>query len=371
MDNRAKVQEEALAVIEKNHRCSIIGSVGIGKTLIAILDIKKNFEVNKDYKCLVVVPKLSIQHAWILEFKKHNLEYLLDCVTFSTYISLKKQKIEYDCVYLDEAHSLLQTHLTFLLKYNNRIVGLTGTPPRHENSKKGIIFNTFCPPKYFYNIEDAVANNIINDYEIRVHYLKLDDSKYFKVSEIMNSKNKKWSSTEKKLYDYWNKKVLDAVKEHEKTLFRILRMTALMRFRTKEKFAKRLLFEESKNSKCILFANTTDQADRICEYSYHSKNKKSNENLELFKEGSIKSLSCVNQLSEGVSIPNLEKGIIMHAYGNERKSIQRLGRLLRLKPDQKAIIHILCYKDTVDETWLENALLELDQSKIKFFKHYE
>jgi superfamily II DNA or RNA helicase len=54
----------------------------------------------------------------------------------------------------------------------------------------------------------------------------------------------------------------------------------------------------------------------------------------------------------------------MHAYGNERKASQRIGRLLRLNPDDKAIIHILCYKDTVDEKWVKDALEGFDQSKI-------
>lgn len=40
------------------------------------------------------------------------------------------------------------------------------------------------------------------------------------------------------------------------------------------------------------------------------------------------------------------------------------GRLLRLNPDDKATVHILCYKDTVDEKWVEEALEDLDQSKI-------
>ena len=40
------------------------------------------------------------------------------------------------------------------------------------------------------------------------------------------------------------------------------------------------------------------------------------------------------------------------------------GRLLRLNPDDKAIVHILCYKDTVDEKWVKDALEGFDQSKI-------
>ena len=105
----------------------------------------------------------------------------------------------------------------------------------------------------------------------------------------------------------------------------------------------------------------------MCKHSYHSGNKKSEENLELFSDGRIDKLSCVLQLSEGISIPNLRQGIIMHAYGNNRKSAQRIGRLLRLSPDQKAVCHILCYKGTQDEKWVEDALKTFDQSKITYF----
>ena len=118
-----------------------------------------------------------------------------------------------------------------------------------------------------------------------------------------------------------------------------------------------------------MFANTQDQADRLCEYSYHSNNLDSEDNLRLFKEGKIDKLSCVLQLSEGVNIPNLKQGIIMHAYGNERKSAQRIGRLLRLNPDEKAVVHILCYINTIDEKWVKSALEGLDNSKIEW-KNY-
>jgi superfamily II DNA or RNA helicase len=70
------------------------------------------------------------------------------------------------------------------------------------------------------------------------------------------------------------------------------------------------------------------------------------------------------QLNEGVNIPGLKQGIIMHAYGNERKASQRIGRLLRLNPDDKAIVHILCYVNTVDEKWVKDALEDFNQSKI-------
>ena len=57
----------------------------------------------------------------------------------------------------------------------------------------------------------------------------------------------------------------------------------------------------------------------------------------------------------------------MHAYGNERKSAQRIGRLLRLNPDDMAVCHILCYQHTIDEVWVSKSLSSFHQDKIKYY----
>ena len=145
-----------------------------------------------------------------------------------------------------------------------------------------------------------------------------------------------------------------------------MRMKGLKEYKTKERYVKKLL--EYCNKKTLVFANTQKQADRLCSYSYHSKNKDSIDNLELFADGRIDTLSCVDQLSEGINIPNLEQGIIMHAYGNERKAAQRIGRLLRLNPNQTAVCHILCYKNTIDEKWVKSALNNFDTKNVFTFK---
>lgn len=43
------------------------------------------------------------------------------------------------------------------------------------------------------------------------------------------------------------------------------------------------------------------------------------------------------------------------------------GRLLRLNPSETSTCHVLCYKDTVDEKWVETALKNFDESKIKYY----
>ena len=352
---REDIQFEAIAATDGKQRCSLALATGVGKTLVGLLHIEKN--TSELHNVLVVAPKKSIFQSWSDDAVKFGKQDLLKRITFSTYIGLpKRDPNEYDYIYLDECHSLLDSHRIFLDVYKGGILGLTGTPPKHKSSEKGMMVSQFCPVVYTFKADDAIDNGIINDYQIIVHELKLDECKNYQVE----MKTKSFITSEKQNYNYWGNRI--EMGQGPLQMLRVMRMKAMMEYPSKEKYTKKLM--ESINTKCIVFANTQEQADRLCRFSYHSGNSNSEENLNAFKEGRISKLSCVLQLNEGINIPELRQGIIMHAYGNERKASQRIGRLLRLNPDEKAIVHILCYKNTVDEKWVKDALESFDQSKI-------
>ena len=350
-----KVQLDALDATNGKQRCSVVLGTGVGKTLVGLHHIERN--TTPLMRVLVVAPKRSIFQSWKDDAVKFNKENLLDRITFTTYLSLNKHTPnDYQAVYLDEVHSLLDSHRGFLQLYKGIILGLTGTPPKRGYSEKGKLLNEFCPVVYTFKADDAVENGILNDYQIIVHKISLSKDKVYNVK--MNGKY--FMTSEEQNYVYWSRRI--DVGSGNMHMLRVMRMKAMMEYPSKEKYTQ-LLMEHIK-AKCIVFANTQAQADRLCQYSYHSGNKDSEENLQMFKNGEITKLSTVLQLNEGVNIPNLKQGIIMHAYGNERKSSQRIGRLLRLNPDDKAIVHILCYVNTIDEKWVKEALEGFDQSKI-------
>ena len=357
--SRDIVQDDALKQALKNKRCGLGISMGVGKTRIAIQHLIANY--NPFIEVLVVVPKKSVKQSWLDELEKMNKASLIDHITFTTYLSINKQRPDFfDIVYLDECHSILPNHEEFLGSFKGKILGLTGTPPRDKRSVKGMLVQKYCPIIYTFDIDKATDSNILNNYKIIVHELELSKLPQLK------KKNKKggfWYTSEYKDYQYVVNRLFEAQSQKQIQLARIMRMRALMDYTTKEAYVKSML--KNIKDKCIVFANTQDQADRICSHSYHSKNDQSEYNLELFSDGRIDRLSCVMQLSEGISIPNLKQGIIMHAYGNEKKTAQRIGRLLRLNPSETAVCHILCYKDTQDVTWVESALKSFDQSKIE------
>lgn len=351
---RSNIQQRALDKCKKHFRCGLGISMGVGKTRIAI----KHMLFFNVTKALVVAPKRSIFESWKDELAKLKVEdKLLHKIEFVTYLSLNKKNPEYyDIVYLDECHNLKHSHDKFLRKFEGRILGLTGTPP-NDVGEKAMMVNIYCPIIFNFSVDKAANSRILNDYKIYIHHLRLDDKKNIKKK---NKKGGYWYTSELNDYAYHTERSYDG------GMNKIFRMKSMMDYKTKEVYTKELLkrYGKKKGKQVIIFANTQDQADRISTYSYHSNNPSSKDNLEYFSDGRINTLSCVLQLSEGVTIPNLTSGIIMHAYGNNRKSAQRIGRLLRLNPNEVAHCHILCYVNTVDKSWVTKAIADFSPSKI-------
>jgi superfamily II DNA or RNA helicase len=265
--SRDKVQSEAIVEANKHFRCGLGISMGVGKTLIGLTHMASHYNANARF--LVVAPKISIFQSWKDDAAKFKMQYLLDKIDFTTYLSLgKKDPLKYTVVYLDECHSLLYSHKDFLDIYKSKILGLTGTPPVRQFTEKAKMVNQYCPIVFRYQVDEAVNANILNDYRIIVHMLSISEVKDFKI----NMKNgKSFKTSEKERYAYANSKIMNSVQGTQEYQFALIsRMTALKQFNTKEKYAKVLL--EELNGKTIVFCNTQVQADRICKHSYHSSN---------------------------------------------------------------------------------------------------
>ena len=355
MITRDLVQHQALKEAMQFKRSGLQLATGAGKTKVGLDYISV---LPDTHKVLVVAPKIDIFKSWIDDAKKFEVEELLERITFSTYLSITKHDPEeYDIIILDEAHSLKATALPFLIKYRGRILGLTGTPPKYLTSEKGQLMMEYYPIKYVFKTDKAVENEILNDYHIFVHYLDLNKTKTMQTKQG-------WMTSERAQYD-WITREIDGAIGNSLMFKTIQRINFLKQFNTKEHYAKNLLEQLDKTEKVIIFANTIDQAERLCKHSHHSKNK--NSPLEAFKTGQITRLSCVEQLSEGVNIPNLKNAIILHSYsGSSPKAQQKFGRMLRLPTDQTATVHILCYRNTVDEKWVSDNLKNYDQNKITY-----
>lgn len=370
MNKREEIQENAGIAIGDNLKAGIEVSMRVGKCLIGLKHMKKNLEYGIDGEIisnfLVVAPKKSVYDGWVADAKKFGFEYLLPHITFTTYRSLTKADIEaYVCIYLDECHSLKRSHDLFLAAYVSQggmLLGLTGTWPSGERSEKAKMCNFWVPKVFQYLTDDAVADGILNDYRIIVHELELSKEKDL----VVKGKNGNFTTSELASYTYWAKQEEDAEDPKYLQICAIQKMKTLQRGLTKERYAANLLAEQT--DKTILFATTQAQADKLCIHSYHAKNPDSEYNLMAFKKGDIMKMSTVDQLDMGLTVPELKTNLIMHAFANDHKASQRIGRILGLNPDDMGTVHILSYSNSVDKLWVTNALKKFDPSKISWVK---
>jgi len=367
------LQDQVLAIIQGRRLAGIALTMGLGKTLIGLRDMDRllaesqllNQPSGKLF--LVAAPTQAILDSWPQEAHKFGLAHLLDYLAFTTYRSLAKTLAagSYRKLYLDECHALKDSHepgLKAHVKQKRSILGLTGTPPAQANSEKGRLVATYCPIVVDYTTDEAVLAGLLNDYRLVVHRLPLRTVRDYVLTTKSGSQ---FTTSERENYAYWSKRLANAAQDPlpVETL-RILRMQALMNYPGKGHYMRYLADQQT--DKVLLFTSNQQQAEEQAAHTYHSKNKQSDANLAKFNAGEIQRLACVAQLSEGISIPNLRVGIIWHAFGNERKAAQRIGRLLRLNPDQTATVHLLAYQDTVDEQWVAQALESFDPTKISY-----
>ncbi|MDQ2770390.1 MAG: hypothetical protein M3Y54_07815 [Bacteroidota bacterium] len=366
------LQDHILALIQPHRLAGVAVAMGVGKTLIGLRDMAR---LLPDYlpaepgttPFLVAAPTQAILDSWPQEARKFGLSHLLDAITFTTYRSLSKvlDQGHYHKLYLDECHALKDSHepgLKAHVKRKQRILGLTGTPPAQSDSEKGRLVATYCPMQVDYTTDEAVLAGLLNDYRLVVHRLPLSPVRDY----VLTFKSgKQFTTSERENYQYWSTRLANAAQDAlpVETL-RLLRMQGLMHYPSKGRYMAHLASQFAE--KVLLFTCNQQQAEEQAAHTYHSKNKNSQANLDKFNAGRIQRLACVAQLSEGVNIPNLRVGIIWHAFGNERKATQRIGRLLRLNPTETATVHLLMYQNTVDEHWVEQALAAFDPTKISY-----
>lgn len=75
------------------------------------------------------------------------------------------------------------------------------------------------------------------------------------------------------------------------------------------------------------------------------------ERIDLFRKGSVTSLTAPRVLDEGVDVPEADLGIVTAANRSRRQMIQRLGRVLRRRPGKVARFVVLYAEATVEDPY--------------------
>jgi len=114
----------------------------------------------------------------------------------------------------------------------------------------------------------------------------------------------------------------------------------------------------------LVFTTRIDTAEQFCD-AYHSKSTENN--LENFINQNINKLAVVNLGGMGITFPNLKTILFHQLQSNEELAIQKALRACNLDNlNNTAIIYICVYKNTIDESWMHNAISGFNSSKVNF-----
>lgn len=127
------------------------------------------------------------------------------------------------------------------------------------------------------------------------------------------------------------------------------------------------LLNEHRNNICIVFHETIEAAEILCELLakrkhrvtiYHSKldSNLRRDNLRLFMEGKFDVLVACRAIDEGFDFPDAQVAVIASGTKSIRQRVQRIGRVLRAAPNKETAIIYTIYLEGLEE----EALLRAD-----------
>lgn len=332
-DLRAQYQQEAFEALKARSGVAVM-PVRTGKTFVGLSLADYYDEV------LVAYPSKSILESWKSDAEKFNIN--IDHVTFTTFSSLVKHDLsKFDMVLIDEIDQLSEARWEFLSRNRPKILnGLTATLPR-KGTRKRFYIESYAPIRYEIKIDQTVG--VLNKpYHIYVHLVNPSEAR-----DIPKQSGGFWSEKAK----------INFFENHSGDSFAMMLrlIQTISGSPTKWNKLRELL---SDFDRCLVFVETIQQCGEICRYSYHSKNSEevNKENLRMFNSGEINFLATVNQLNAGITFPNLNRAVILHAYASSSKAAQRIGRALNYLEGEKAELHIICMNNTRDIVWTRKGL---------------
>ena len=333
----------------------------VGKTKLGIEILKKE----KPKKVLWVTPNTKLRDEDIpREFKEWKALSYLKKTDIICYASLSSHTGNYDKIILDEYQGLSPNNCTPLLngkiKYKT-ILGLSGTHPKHKE-KQDLYDELKLETLSEMSIDEAVENNLIAPYKIKIIELELDNKDKYITG---GSKDKPFMQTERSRYDYYTRLINMKLFSGQPVpkFFYLNRMRFLYNLKSKQDFAKKLI--PKLEGRTLIFTGSIAQAEDLCKYTYHSKT--DDTHLQKFMKGKINTLACVNAGGVGYTYRDVDNFLITQVNSNGKgDSTQKIARSLVLQEGYEANIYILVVKNTVDEDWLKKVLNDFDKDKVEY-----
>lgn len=360
MKSKTEIQNEIVDILGPNPHGIADLSPRIGKTRIGVRVIKRD----KPKKILWVTPDVKLRDVDIpLEFETWKAKTYLKHTDIVCWASLAKVKGKYDLVVLDEIQYITDVNSAPFfdgsIVYNN-ILCLTGTVPKGED-KLLLLDKLDLKTLHKVTIDQARQEGLVADYGISVVLTTLNSTDK---TVPGGSKATPFYQTELAAYNYINSRIkkMFYTRSSVPAFMYIQRMQFIKELKSKENMAKILL--DTLPGRTLIFCSSIAQAERLCQYTHHSK-KKDSKDYEDFIAGKIPKLACVNSGGVGSTYRGVDNFIVVQSDNNKNGGItQKIARSLVYQEGYKASIYLIAAAGTVDEDWVLKSLGDFDSKKV-------
>jgi superfamily II DNA or RNA helicase len=386
-------------------------ATGTGKTITALNCLLNEYQRDKTYKAIIVVPTTALLEQWKKECLKFNYRNIItvsskenwnDNLAFAntatkfidtsfivivTYASLGKPKFQSHFTQLpketlliaDEVHNMGSQGILKLLPniHLEKRIGLSATPHRKfdEGGNEAIenFFNDKSPYVVSYSMKQALDVGWLSQYTYHPHVVSLNE---VELKEYIKISNQLLMHIDPKTHTYKKSTLVDMLLLARKRIIhkavnKIDAFKEILRseFRRKENLKYTLVYVpeglEPDYSEIDIDTETEEDISLINEYTravsatddslmvkqYTASSKNREQILKDYEEGKVHVLTSMKCLDEGVDVPRSELAIFCSSTGNPRQFIQRRGRVLRLHKEKiHAVIHDLVVVPEINES---------------------
>ncbi len=372
-------------------------------------DIANHERRTKEANILVIAHSNAILSQWKRELSEKlglsqsafrgdaqpdDLTFSTASVEFKTAHSLLPRhdpdlKSKYDLLIVDEVHhySNKEGFGKAITRPNYEdILGLSATIGKDETDpKRSRIQDIIAPIVYTYDLEDAIRDGVIPDFDWKVHPTALDPSEQEEWRKSTNSITNKFSKIQKsskteeilenlsvpfnrfndlgdfvqalKAISYSDYDTPDSWEDLQRAIYSRtnIRHQSQPKIQSAIDLAKQYLTEKD-TVKLVMFSmriNTADQINEALEpytdhaYAVHSNVAKSNKKKDEIINRRINKFSNADHgvlvapqlLDEGIDVPDAEVGINVAGTKTKLQLVQRMGRVLRKYGDQRPTFH--------------------------------
>lgn len=373
-DNRTPIQNEAFKKLFKYNNLLLKWGTGTGKTVPAIYACNRLIEdAEPGYPphILIFVAETSHKENWRKEFikflGKERAESVLRYVTIECYASMKKYaNTEWDLIIFDECHHLQSEKRREVLETmeSNYVFALSATPGEKVYDALSWTFGRFEIDEI--SIQDAIDSEYLPEPKIvciplelerfeRTETIVLDfrtkkSGTKGEITDIYSNrwkylKRKQWytgkiihlSCTQKEKYEYINEQFEFWKRQYfrnqgNESIKNLWLQWGSKRKRFLGELKTRMALElisslRKVEKRFICFCSSIEQAKVLGgESAVHSQNSNSSSVIQSFNDKRIDEIFAVGMLVEGVTLTDIEAGIIVQLDGNERQFVQKSGR---------------------------------------------